>query len=620
MNEELCTATIGDDYIDDHVDEKIRSCLSEERKSFFTFAGAGSGKTTSLIKALNFIADTKGEYLRTYQRYVSVITYTNAACDEIIRRANYNPIFKVSTIHSFLWELISNYQLDIKEWVINDIHSENEKLKNELAKGKAGTKAQADRETKLKKNSERLRKIEFIKRFSYNPNGENYGYDSLSHAQVIKMGSEFVENSETMQKILVSTYPIILIDESQDTKKELVDALLNVHEALKDKVIIGMFGDMMQRIYLDGKENLVDLIPQTWAQPDKMMNHRSAKRIVDLANNIRKDIDGKKQKPRSDAMDGIVRLFITDCATAKLQFEQKVFSKMAEITKDDKWLVLEDRKLLILEHHMAASRFEFSELYTPLREVSEFDTSLREGSLSELSFLSNVVLPLIKAHKSNEQFKVATIVRKHSPLLSKKVLLSKQEKQTELIEKAEKATESLSNLWSEEKIPTCLEVYAELNRSGLFDLPSRIKDVLGGVDSAPENKAVIALQKALNAPFTQIENYSTYVSGQSSFDTHQGVKGLEFERVAVIMDDEEARGFLFSYDKLFGAKEKSKTDIDNEVAGKDTSIIRTKRLFYVACTRAKHSLAVIAYTQNKDAVKETALANGWFDKEEIEII
>jgi len=621
MSEEFYNYTaVDDDHVDDHVDEEIKSYLSHERKSFFTFAGAGSGKTSSLIKALNFIAESQGEQLRTYQKYVAIITYTNAACDEIVRRANFNPIFKVATIHSFLWELISNYQFDIKEWVINDLNNENEKLRNELANSRITAKGRTDRETKIKKNSDRLIKIQTIKRFSYNPNGENLGYDSLNHSQVIKMGSEFIEKKETMQKVLVCKYPIILIDESQDTKKELVDALLNVYKALKDKVVIGMFGDMMQRIYLDGKENLPEIIPDTWAQPNKIMNHRSGKRIVELANNIRKDIDGKKQKPRSDADEGIIRLFITDYSNSKIEFENTVYKKMADITKDDKWLVMEERKSLILEHHMAANRFGFLELFTPLYEVSEFDTSLRDGTLPELSFLVNVIMPLIKAYNDEQQFVIATIIRKHSPLLSKKILLSHPDKQRAQLEKAEKAVESLSSLWGKGKIPTCLEVYTELNRSRLFELPSRIKDVLNESENSLENKTIIALKKALNAPFTQVENYSLYVSGESSFDTHQGVKGLEFERVAVIMDDEEARGFLFSYDKLFGAKEKSETDIKNEVAGKDTSINRTKRLFYVACTRAQKSLAVITYTQNRNAVKETAISNGWFGKDEIEII
>ena len=41
---------ISDDHVDDHVDDEIRNCfMSEPPKSFFMFAGAGSGKTRSLI-------------------------------------------------------------------------------------------------------------------------------------------------------------------------------------------------------------------------------------------------------------------------------------------------------------------------------------------------------------------------------------------------------------------------------------------------------------------------------------------------------------------------------------------------------------------------------------------
>lgn len=45
------------------------------------------------------------------------------------------------------------------------------------------------------------------------------GYDSLNHSEVVKMGSEFIETEDIMQDILVSKYPILLIDKSQDTKK-----------------------------------------------------------------------------------------------------------------------------------------------------------------------------------------------------------------------------------------------------------------------------------------------------------------------------------------------------------------------------------------------------------------
>ena len=130
----------------------------------------------------------------------------------------------------------------------------------------------------------------------------------------------------------------------------------------------------------------------------------------------------------------------------------------------------------------------------------------------------------------------------------------------------------------------------------------------------------MALRNALSVSFDVLERYSAYVTDTTRFATHQGVKGLEFPRVMVIMDDIEAKGFLFSYEKLFGAKPKTDSDIKNEEEGKDTSIMRTARLFYVACTRAQKSLAAIAYTENIEAVKETAISHGWFTENEIHIL
>ena len=88
----------------------------------------------------------------------------------------------------------------------------------------------------------------------------------------------------------------------------------------------------------------------------------------------------------------------------------------------------------------------------------------------------------------------------------------------------------------------------------------------------------------------------------------------------VVMDDDQARGFLFSYDKLFGAKEKSRTDIDHERANEETGIDRTRRLFYVTSSRSCSSLALVAYSANPQAVRDRAIAEGWFDDGEIELL
>ncbi|MGO4287792.1 hypothetical protein [Bosea sp. TAB14] len=83
------------------------------------------------------------------------------------------------------------------------------------------------------------------------------------------------------------------------------------------------------------------------------------------------------------------------------------------------------------------------------------------------------------------------------------------------------------------------------------------------------------------------------------------------------MDDGDARGFLFGYDKLLGAKAPSASDLKNEQEGRETSLDRTRRLFYVTCSRAKSSLALVAYSPDPAAVKAHVVANGWFNEDEV---
>lgn len=88
----------------------------------------------------------------------------------------------------------------------------------------------------------------------------------------------------------------------------------------------------------------------------------------------------------------------------------------------------------------------------------------------------------------------------------------------------------------------------------------------------------------------------------------------------VVMDDSEAGGFLFSYDKLFGAKELSSSDKTNAEEGKETSIDRTLRLLYVTCSRAEESLALVLWASNPSAAAAAIKATGWFQADEVAML
>lgn len=618
--------------IEKTVDDQILECLNlNEPKSFFLLAGAGSGKTRSLVEVLKRFRKENGDRLRLNAQQVAIITYTNAACDEIKNRLEYDETFKVMTIHSFAWDLIKPYVNDIRVWLHNYYKSELENLEEKQLRARnTKTKSYIYRASKIESISRRIQNLKVIKRFSYNPNGENIGITSLNHSQVIKIASEFINTRPLMQRILVRKYPILFIDECQDTNKDFIDALFETQKNYSDCFTLGLFGDTMQRIYMEGKVELDKIIPDTWAKPEKKINHRCPIRVVTLLNKIRSKLDGHEQDPAPNKEEGTARLFIVDTKMAadKNKIETEVIDRMAELSNDHTWKNSQDVKVLTLEHHMAARRGGFSSFFYPLYKVDELKEGLLNGTLPELFFYTNQIAPLIRAKQAGNSFEVARIVRKYSPLLSKEVLQNSSNPLLQ-IEKANKAVDLLYSLW-DESIPLS-QILKVVFQNGLFEIPGVLnpiarrlindseKHMIQEDDSTEVDNVINAWEEALKCSYDEFESYLRYIKEDSPFGTHQGIKGLEFPNVMVILDDEEARGNQFRYEKLFGVIPPSDTDLQNENEGRETSIQRTLRLFYVTCSRAKKNLAIVSYTREPQLFMNFVFENGWFDYEEIEV-
>ena len=632
-------AELSDNDVDRDADTAINACLQlDGLRSFFLFAGAGSGKTRSLVEALKKIRKDSSRQLIVRGQRVAVITYTNTARDEIKRRLDFDPLFEVSTIHSFVWTLIGTLHSDIKRWVSENLTAEIAELEEKQRRGRT-SQASTDRAASIASKQRRLEGLPSVKCFTYNPNGENRGRDSLSHTEVIKIGADFLTKRPLMQVLLVSRFPILLIDESQDTNKLLMEAFLAVQAQQKHRFALGLLGDTMQRIYADGMEDLGKNVPDDWAKPVKNMNHRCPQRVIRLINRIRSYVDAQEQQGRRDKEEGFVRLFILPSGGSdgdKQLIEKNAAQRMAEITGDPLWSEGQAVvKTLILEHLMAARRLGFMEMYSSLYAEESLRIGLLDGSLPGLRFFTNLILPLVRAAQKGDKFAVAAVVRGASPLVGKAVLSAATD-QADQVARAKRATDDLMKLWSGNATPRFLDVLRSVVKSGLFEIPESlgviafrsededaliqaVADVVPAVGEVPD-KRLEAWEKFMLTPFSQLEPYVDYVAGKAAFDTHQGVKGLEFPRVMVIMDDGEMRGFLFGYDKLFGAKAKTDTDLKNEKEGKDTMINRTRRLLYVTCSRAEKSLALIAYSGDPAKVRDFVVNEQWFAANEVELV
>jgi len=615
--------------------EILDSLTSHPPKSFFLYAGAGSGKTRSLVQALVALRDKRGEELWMRGQRVGVITYTNKATDEIKRRLDFNALIEVSTIHSFAWSLLEGHTTDIRGWLEANLKDEIAELADLQARGRPASKAAKERERSIALKRMRLAHLPSVKRFVYSPTENKRGRDALAHTEVISCVSTLLRSKPSLQKILISKFPILFIDESQDTNRHLMDALLEVQQTHAGKFSIGLFGDTMQRIYADGKVGLETAIPPDWARPAKVMNHRSRERIVRLVNRIRATVDTQAQQWRSDRLGGIVRLFVVpQNGKDKGMIEENIAARMATITNDNQWTVRQARQTLILEHHMAARRLGFSDVFEPLYAIDRFRTGLLDGTLPPLRFLTGEVLPLVNALRAGKQFEAMAVLRKYCPLLLPNVLKEAGSKQREHLARIKADAAILTDLWKDGADPAIGLVLETISRSKLLAIPDALRPITDTQTEAPvvandeededaeapRDEQIAAWTAVLKVSFSQIEAFARYLTGASAYDTHQGVKGLEFERVMVIIDDDDARGFMFSYDKLLGVKAKTDSDRKNESAGAETTLDRTRRLLYVICSRAEESLAVVAYTGNPAQVINAFVSQGLFERSEIETI
>ncbi|EOX4469664.1 TPA: ATP-dependent helicase [Vibrio parahaemolyticus] len=605
------------------VDKEIYNYLDlNNPKSFLLFAGAGSGKTRTLVNVLQAVRGNNiQEFVRKGQR-VAVITYTNAACNEIQHRLAYDPIFAVSTIHSFVWELIQPFTQDIKAWLRVELQREIDDLEYKLSRARDLQGKTALQNARRKKSKEkRLSQLDDIKQFTYSPITHRVDLGSLTHSEVIKIATYFLMSSTLFRSVLVNKFPILLIDESQDTEKALLEAFIFT-QSLNDKVFsLGLFGDLMQRIYSGGKEDLGQPLPEGWMAPIKESNFRSPKRIVSLINTIRKDGDGHQQVPDDNAEEGFIRLFIVESSCSKKpEIEASVRNRMKELTNDAAWTQRDGVKVLTLEHAMAASRGQFDAFFTPLSKVDSLRDPLLNGTSGVFTFLSDQLLALSDAVLAENNFAVMAILKRHSKLVSASYNIEFSNDPLLVLKQTNDAVDRLKSLLMEEE-PNIRDVLKFVHDNSLLVLPEILSALLvEGKDDDEEEKApqIAAWELAILAPINQLKSYSLYINEKLGYGTHQGVKGLEFDRVMAIIDDEDANGFLFSYEKLFGAKPLSSTDSRNESTGTESVLSRTRRLLYVICSRAEKSLAVVAYTQNPSMVKKTSIDAGWFREDEIE--
>lgn len=406
-------------HADTPADLEIKAYI-DSRQNFVVIAGAGSGKTGSLIKALAHVHNKQGKLLQAAGQQVACITYTNVAVENIKRRTNLDTLFAVSTIHGFLWGLVEKYQSDIRNILRDELIPKRIEKKRGDDNGNSKTAQKA--RVQVARLEADLTNIHLVCEFRYDNSGRrDYSSGSLDHDDIIDLVSTMILRLPSLQKIIGQKYPYIFIDEAQDTFSNVMEAL-NQLASGDGLPMIGYFGDPMQQIYENQEGEFNG--PVRYKLIRKVENYRCSTEVINLLNAIRPDL---QQTPGANNVTGSVEIRLIQAEAG--EGERKTYSdtqRLKTLEQFDEaldyfqWSQADKIKRLFLTRQMIAYRLGFDKLnqcFTGKYASKTAEDAFKEGEHFALKPFIDVLIPLIEAHNINDYAAMVKILRQHSPLL-----------------------------------------------------------------------------------------------------------------------------------------------------------------------------------------------------------
>lgn len=606
---------------------------------FLLSGGAGSGKTYSLVQVLQHIS---GLYPNAQ---IACITYTNAAAIEIKNRANIKNL-RVSTIHDFLWDMIVQFQKEAKITLLELINNPECSIKNP--------------------NSDSPYQNTFENGIQYK---EYLRIDrgEISHDEVLVLANGMFKKYPRLCDLLIDKFQFIFVDEYQDTSPLVIEILLEFIKQRKKKNIIGFFGDAMQSIYETGIGDIDSYIESGVVyKVEKKQNRRNPQTVIDVANKIR--TDGLVQTSSTDSSAPNMENGMIKQGSVKFLYStnfdlDKV--KMSSWVNGWDFHDAQKTKELRLTHNLIADEAGFSNLMAvydndPIAKFKEafhkeaknqsyvfsdedsFETVVKSmpwvykrgthkgKSHLEVLLEDSTVKTLYEHIKDWPYSKVKKIYLDKDNLIDDKVAIDdvtiRDPKRDRLMQHLFKIQDLISLFENKEYNElirrTSFSVQSIADKANLKkcmdDLKAKASESIEAVISYADSfKLCIADDKLKDftnnndylywrikdIPFKEFQNLYLYLEGHTPFSTQHKIKGLEFDNVLIVLHNGGWNNYNFEYlfddeieDTLNPSQKKSYPRI----------LHRTKKLFYVCCTRAKENL-IVYYPSPSPNVLEGAI-------------
>jgi len=547
----------------------------QDHRNFLLEAGAGAGKTYSLVEALKHLIDREGPKLRRNHQRIACITYTNAATAVINSRIDSNPVVFVDTIHAFCWSLVRKFQPTLRSLI-----------------------------AAMPEWEEKLAEVDGIgsRIVEYELGRRRVTADTvtLDHDDVLGLMVSLFPNAK-FQMLLAQQYPFILIDEYQDTNVAVMTGMSEHLLGRGTGPMIGLFGDHWQRIY---DKTCGHVAHEALTEIGKKANFRSATRIVDVLNRMRPELP---QAVKDEGFVGSAIAFHTNAWQGEresggrgghwkgdlpTEVAHAYLATLIKKLQSDGWDLAPQRtKVLMLTHNVLASE----QGYASITKIFSYTDQYIKKEDPLIAFFCDALEPACTAFHHKRYGEMLSLLGNSTPAVSSR---------------ADKAAwfSSMEGLAKIRLDGTIGQVLDYITDHAHPQLPDAVLSALGeaaewhGEEAEEPPRRVQQLQQLRDVPYKEVIALDRFIDGHTPFATKHSVKGDEFENVVVVL----GRGWnKYNFDQFL------QWEAEGVPAGKQDAFERNRNLFYVCCSRPTTRLALL-FTQE---LSDTSLAilNNWFD-------